>query len=272
MIAEPHDAESNAIEHAPPFASGSAIRRVHGEGVLLLGGGRALLMQLAHPAVAQGVAEHSAYKSQRYKRLLRTLRPMYAIAFGSADQAGAAAAQINHQHEHVQGLGYSALDPDLLLWVLATLIDTSVTLHARFLRPLSRDEADAYYADMRRVGELLRIPPAHLPANVDAFRAYFVAQLQMLRVTDEARSIASDLLRLTPLDAALIAPLRTLTISTLPDSLRDQYGFVSSRKGEAAVNALAGASRFLLPRIPRALRRPPWFLMPPRSKAGQALD
>ncbi len=116
-------------------------------------------MQLAHPAVARGVAAHSVYKSQRHTRLLRTLRPMYAIAFGTADQARSAAAQINHQHERVPGPAYSALDPVLLLWVLATLIDTSLTLHARFLRPLSRDEADAYYADIRRGGELLQIPP-----------------------------------------------------------------------------------------------------------------
>jgi uncharacterized protein (DUF2236 family) len=245
-----------------PFASDSAIRRVHREGALMLGGGRAVLLQLAHPSVAQGVAEHSSYATQRWRRLLRTLRPMYAIAFGSAEQAREAAAGVNRLHEGVRGSDYSALDPSLLLWVLATLIDTSLEMHARFLRPLSRADAEAYYADMCRVGELLRIPVEHLPENLSAFHAYFDAELAGLRVGDEARAIAADLMRLTPLNAALIAPLRFLTIATLPPALREQYGLGWGERHEMAFRALQTASRAILPRLPLALRGTPSFLLP----------
>src|SRR5205823_3258127 len=91
-----------------------AVRLVHGEAVVLLGEGRALLMQLAHPAVAAGVAEHSRYRSDRLGSLLGTLRPMFAITFGTAAQAEAAAASIRVTHEGVRGAGYRASDPALL--------------------------------------------------------------------------------------------------------------------------------------------------------------
>jgi uncharacterized protein (DUF2236 family) len=264
MVSNTPTAETQDVPPFLPFAPDSAIRRVHNEAVLLLGGGRAVLLQLAHPDVARGVAEHSSYATQRWRRLMRTLRPMYAIAFGSAEQAIAAAAGVNRQHERVRGAGYNALDPSLLLWVLATLIDTSLELHARFLRPLSDAEAEAYYADMRRVGELLRIPPDALPPDLAAFRAYFEAEVASLRVSDEARAIADDLTRFTPLNAPVIAPLRFFTTGTLPPSIREQYGLGWGGGHETLLRSLQAASRAVLPRLPLMLRRTPWFLLPPR--------
>ncbi len=264
MITNDQSPEVPGTEAFLPFAPDSAIRRVHSEGVLLLGGGRAVLMQLAHSAVARGVAEHSSYATQRWRRLLRTLRPMYAIAFGSANQALAAAAGINHLHEHVRGAGYDARDPSLLLWVLATLIDTSLEMHARFLRPLNPEEAAAYYANMRYVGQLLQIPREHLPPDLTAFRAYFEAALATLRVSDDARAVARDLMRYTPLNLPFIAPLRLFTTGTLPPSLREQYGLDWGHRSETLLRSMQAASRFTLTRLPLALRRTPRFLLPPR--------
>jgi uncharacterized protein (DUF2236 family) len=264
MIANLETAATEDATGFQPFAPDSAIRRVHREGALLLGGGRAVLLQLAHPAVAQGVAEHSSYATQRWKRLLRTLRPLYAIAFGDAEQALTAAADVNRLHHAVRGPGYDALDPSLLLWVLATLIDTSLELHARFLGPLPPRDAEAYYDDMRRVGELLRIPAGHLPPDLDAFRAYFEAELAALRVSDQARAIVDNLLRCTPLNASFVGPLRLLTAGMLPPELREQYGLGWSRGRETLLRSLQAASRATLPRLPLALRRTPWFLLPPR--------
>ena len=113
-------------------------QRVLHEGVLLLGGGRALLMQIAHPLVASGVAEHSNFRTDRIDRLLRTLRLTLAIVFGSREQALAAAGSINRVHEGVAGAGYAARDPELLLWVLATLIDTSLAMHDASCVPAQR--------------------------------------------------------------------------------------------------------------------------------------
>ena len=93
---------------------GSVAWRINREAALLLGGGRALLMQVAHPKVAAGVADHSDFQRDPLARLNRTLELSLALSFGSANEVRAAARQINRVHERVAGEGYSALDPDLL--------------------------------------------------------------------------------------------------------------------------------------------------------------
>jgi len=266
---------SRALDHgrktAPPpeallpFADESAVRRIHGEGILILGGGRALLMQIAHPAIARGVAAHSSYRGDRFGRLLRTLRPMLAIAFGSREQALAAAASVNRAHEPVRGPGYDARDPGLLLWVLATLIDTTLVMHGRFVRPLTGDEAAAYYEDMAVVGGLLGLPREQMPPDVGALARYVERMVESLEVTSEARSIAADLFRSSPLTWPLLEPTRQLTAGLLPPRLRREFGLGWGPARETALEALSRASRAALPRLPRRLRRPPWFLMPPRD-------
>jgi uncharacterized protein (DUF2236 family) len=64
------------------FPPGALIRRVNEEPVILLGAGRALLLQLAHPAVAAGVDEHSDFQHDPFKRLQGTLQAMYAMVWG----------------------------------------------------------------------------------------------------------------------------------------------------------------------------------------------
>src|SRR5687767_6460211 len=127
-------AETSIASDSEPFFPGNAaIRRIHEEGILILSGGRSLLMQVAHPLVARGVAEHSSYRSDRLARLLRTLCATFAMIHGTRGQAEAAAAGINSIHERVNGENYSALDPELLVWVLSTLIDSTVVMHERFV-------------------------------------------------------------------------------------------------------------------------------------------
>jgi uncharacterized protein (DUF2236 family) len=245
-----------------PFTDTSMARRVHREGVLILGGGRALLMQIAHPMVARGVAEHSNFRADRIDRLLRTLRPTLAMVFGTADQALAAAASVNRVHDHITGAGYAAKDPDLLLWVYATLVDTSVVMHERFVRPLSRTEQDRYYEDMRRFASLLSIPPHVMPPTIEDLRAYIAGMCEALTVTHDAREIAEALFHANALTWPVMRSVRTLTAGLLPEGLRAQFGLEWGGSREKALSGFAAASRVLLPRFPKALRAPPWFLMP----------
>jgi uncharacterized protein (DUF2236 family) len=246
------------------FAEDAAIRRVHREGVVLLGGGRALLMQVAHPAVAKGVAEHSSFRHGKRARLMRTLRPTLAIVFGTGAQAHEAAASINRVHARVTGDGYRADDPDLLFWVLATLIDTALHMHARFLRPLSDDEAEAYYQDMLTAGELLGVRRDLAPPHVAGFRAYMADAMPRLRVTPEAREIAHDLF--TGRGAAAVGGwgLRQLTLALLQPELREAYGFSWSPRQARVSGAALSLLRGVLRRTPPAMRGVPWFLLPPR--------
>ena len=245
-----------------PFSDDSAARFVHREGVLLLGGGRPLLMQIAHPLVAKGVAEHSSFRFGRIHRLLRTLRPTLAVVFGTKRQAHEAIAGINRIHDGVTGAGYAASDPQLLLWVLATLIDSSLVMYERFVRPLRPDEKQRYYEDMKRIGGLLGIPPEVMPGDIDGLQGYVAGMCETLVVSDEAREIAAALFAANFATWAVFPPLRALTSGLLPEPLRAQFGLGWGAKREAALDAFASASRAVAPRLPARLRAPPWFVMP----------
>src|SRR5438067_5031743 len=101
----------------PLYPEGSITRRVNRENVLLLGGGRALLMQLAHPKVAAGVDEHSDFRTRPLRRLRPTIRMTMAVVFGDRETAPAAARAVNQAHGKVPGTDYRALDPGPLAWV-----------------------------------------------------------------------------------------------------------------------------------------------------------
>ncbi len=253
------------------FTPDAAIRQVQGEGILLLGGGRALLMQLAHPQVARGVAEHSDFRTDPVGRLLRTLRPMYAMAFGTPAQAARAAAAIRGVHEGVRGRGYRAGDPALLAWVMATLIDTALLVHHRFVSPLPLAVQRDYYQDMRRIGEVLEMPGDALPADLEGFHDYVLATTASLRVSREARLIARDLFAPSPA-APWLTPamplVREATSGLLPPLLRDEYGLTWGPARAATLSVAADLSRRVVPHLPRALRAPPRLLPPPPAAAG----
>lgn len=245
-----------------PFAPDSAVRRVQAEGILLLGGGRALLMQIAHPSVARGVDEHSNYATDRLSRLLGTLRPMYAITFGNRGQALAAARSVNLQHQSVRGETYNARDPQLLAWVMATLIDTSLFMHDRLVGTLPRGVRQNFYKEMREVGGLLGMPRSALPPDFEDFRRYMGTTLTSLEVTDTARAIARRLFTSGALTWPVIAPARLLTAGWLPYPLREQFLLSWGKNHERALKVFEAGARLLVPRVPQRLRRPPWFLMP----------
>src|SRR2546427_2115224 len=161
--------------------------RLHREVVLLAGWGRAILLQLAHPLVAQGVADHSGFATDRrghVKRLKRTLRAMLALTFGGPKGAAEAAAAINRIHDRVHGhlaeaagsfssgAHYSAHDPALLAWVHATLVDSFLLTYERFVAPLTPAERDRYCREAGAGGPLLGIPSGIVPRRVGRLSAH----------------------------------------------------------------------------------------------------
>jgi len=263
------------------FPPESPIRRVHREGVLLLGGGRALLLQIAHPLVAAGVAEHSRFREDPFGRLRRTLDAMLAIVFGRRETALAWVTRVRRVHASVhgtleeaagafaRGTPYDARDPDLLLWVHATLIDTALLIHDRFFGGLDPASRAGYYDETRVIAELMGVPARAIPPTLDAFRAYVEEMLRSDRisVTDRAREIADAVLRPpVPLVAgAAGAAARFATAALLPERLRRAYGLPWGPRREAAWHALESAGRFSLPALPRVLREMPQARRPPRS-------
>jgi len=238
------------------FPPGSTIRRVDGESVLLLGGPRALLMQLAHPAVAKAVDEHSDFERDPFARLRRTLDMTSALVFGSDGEAARSVASIRAVHGRVVGDGYRADDPELLLWVHATLVDTALHVHRVFLRRLSRREAEEFYEQSTAVAVALGLPRECQPRDLAAFRAYVDHMVATLEVTATARRLSRAVLepRVPLVTTPVFAAVRQVTIGLLPARLRSAYRLSWDPARGAALAALALTSRAVLPRLPRPLR------------------
>lgn len=241
------------------FDDHSIVRKVNRESVLLLGGGRALLMQLAHPSVAQGVADHSDFQSNPWRRLQRTLEAMNTIVFGTKAAADQTAAAVQAVHTRVAGPGYQANDPALLMWVHATLVDTAVRIHARFMRPLTDDEAEDYYQQSKTVAALLGCPADQQPADYQGFREYVRHMVSTLEVSDTARELSRQVLH--PKAPLVVSPAfavaRELTVGLLPQPLREGYGLRWDGPRQAALLAAGMSARAVLPRLPTVLRRIP---------------
>jgi len=257
------------LDDPPPpeqglFRAGSWLRRVSSESVVLAGGGRALLLEIAHPLVAEGVAQHSRFREDPLGRLQRTLDALSAIAFRDRAAALAAARGVERVHEGVRGrlevetgrfaagTRYDGRDPELMLWVWATLVDTALAITARFVAPLVGEALALYYAEQRVVARLLGIPVARVPADADAFRAYFDAMLvgDALCVGERARAIAAALLDPPrPLPGGSL--FRLVTAGMLPPRLREAFGLGWDEAREARLDALARSARAL-----RGERRP----------------
>ena len=209
------------------YPDDSITRRINRENVLLLGGGRALLMQLAHPSVAAGVDEHSDFRTRPVRRLQRTVRMTMAMVFGDRATALAAARSVNRVHGRVRGEGYHALDPDLLMWVHATLVDSAVVAYDAFVKRLGRRERDDFYQESKVIGELLGIPRTHFPATYADFESYVEGMLAgPVQVTERARALGRLVLRppLRLLPGPVMIPFEVVTAGLLPAGLRQQYG------------------------------------------------
>jgi len=257
--------------HDGYFAPDGVAWRVGRETALLLGGGRALLLQVAHPLVAAGVAAHSDYRENPWRRLEQTMSTVWSVVYGTRSEADAAIARVRAVHGRVrgriaapmgsfaEGTPYSALDPELVLWVHATLIDTALLVYRSWVGPLTDDEQRAYYEEMKAMAALFGTPQELIPPTLDDFRLYMREQLasDRISVTETAREIAA-----TVLDPPLPLPLRPamralalITVGMLPPRLRIGYGF----RWDGARAALVGVSRrwtrhVVMPLLPDLVR------------------
>ena len=245
------------------FGPGSLAWRIDREVMVLAGGSSALLMQAAHPVVAAGVLEHSTFATDPFGRLKRTLATSFDVVFGSRSRAEAAIRRVNGIHRAVRGrqpndgASYTALDPEALLWVHATLIDTALRVYGRFVEPLSPSDEQAYHAEAAAVAEHLGVPPSVLPPTIVELRAWMTAMIGYgrVRVTPAAREIARTVLYPGSwLPGIAWEAAHLVSVATLPDALRRQYGIAWSPARERGVSALARLTRGVLPFVPPPLR------------------
>ena len=251
------------------YSEDSVTRRVNRENVLFLGGGRALLMQLAHPKVAAGVDEHSDFRAHPLRRLRRTILMTMAIVFGDRETALAAARGVNQVHARVKGRDYRALDPDLLLWVHATLMDTSLVTYESFVKPLFPHEREDFYQEFKLLGELLGIPQVRFPTTLRDFESYLHDMLESeLRIDERALGLAKLVMRPPTrlLPGPAMIPMEVITAGLLPPVLRESYGLAWGAGQQRAY-------RLALRTLPRLVAlTPPVFRVWPLPGRNVKLD
>jgi uncharacterized protein (DUF2236 family) len=223
------------------FDDASMLRRVHREMVVAFSGPRALLMQATHPVAFEGLLAHSGARDDPYARLSRTAAVMNTIGFGSREDADRATRRVRAMHARVRGelarpagrfpagTPFAADDAELLLWVLASIVDSALVVYERYVASLSRVERDAYWRDYRVIGGLFGLDDHEMPATIDDFDAYMHDMLTGgdLYVTESARELAVQIVMRPPVPLhrrPVLELVNFITVGLLPAQLRRQYG------------------------------------------------
>lgn len=244
----------------------AAFRRHAADALVLAGGGAAILLQLADPRVARGVARHSAFRDDPMRRLFGTLDYVYAVSSDDERLIGAVVAEVNARHRPVRGPrdgagpAYSAFDRDAQRFVAGTLTAVGLDLEERLGGPLDPVVADRFVARYGRLASALQGGPAGWPATRAEFDEWWRARLAALEVTDDARSVARALLTSSNVPLWLRAGqpvLRLTTAALLPEPLRTAYGFRWTPRVERVASGWLAALAVARRTVPGAIRAIP---------------
>jgi uncharacterized protein (DUF2236 family) len=250
---------------------GSATWKINREVIVIAGWGRAILLQLAHPAVAAGLHGHSSFRGSllsSFRRMRSTVRAMLWITFGDTEQMITAAAGINTIHERVRGrvgdaggVAYSGHDPELQRWVHATLLESMPLAYELLVSPLTLPERDRYCLEAAIMEPLLGMPVGWLPRDAAQLDAYMREKLAggSLVVTDTSRALARAMLYPPHWHVAWPAAraMQLLVIGSLPPSIRQAYGFEWRARDARAFARWTALLRASLRPLPPAAREWP---------------
>ncbi|MGI8927929.1 MAG: oxygenase MpaB family protein [Candidatus Limnocylindrales bacterium] len=255
------------------YGPDSMMWRINREAVLLGAGPTALLLQIAHPLVAEGVGHHSTFAQDPFKRLHGTITTTMDLVFGDGAAAERAVRKLNGIHAGIRGAvadeearhvaeTYRALDPALLLWVQTTLIVTSVRAYRRWVGPLTRTELDQFWQEARLVGVRLGIPLTLSPADWSALTEYWRRMLAAsgpIHVTPTARALAPMIMRppISLVPGAAIDLLALPGLSLLPKRLRQEFGIGWDSGRELLAQVMGFGIRTWVRAAPRGLRAMP---------------
>jgi uncharacterized protein (DUF2236 family) len=284
----------DSVDGAGLYGRHSQAWLLNREAMLLLGAGpRSLLLQIAHPLIAEGVDQHSDFRVDPWARLTATVRSYLTIVYGTARQARAEIARLNRLHRSIVGpvrdpeagaitgaRAYSARDPELSLWVHATLVDSTIVTYDAWIEPLSRERRAACYEECKPIGRAFGIPDDLLPADLAAFERYLERMMGpggIVTVTPAARELAQTILHpsLAPLAPPLAPILHRIpaeaydwalwpSIALLPESIREGYRIPWTPVNRLVAGWLLAAWRAWRPLLPRSVR---WF-----SAASEAFE
>jgi uncharacterized protein (DUF2236 family) len=239
----------------------------------LIAAGYALVLQVAHPTVGIGVAEHSRYREDPWERLARTLDFTTALLYAEPAAAAAAARELRARHAGIRGTRpdgsrYHALEPAAFAWVWASLYEAIAAAHRHFGSPMPRDEEERFWIEWRRLGRLLGVRERDLPATLEGYGDYFDGIVyDVLEDNESVQGVLATLgqpacppalRRLGPAWKLGTMPgahaLRLATAGLLPHVLRERFGLGWTLPQELELRALGAATRAATLVVPERLR------------------
>ncbi|MEZ5381814.1 MAG: oxygenase MpaB family protein [Microthrixaceae bacterium] len=240
----------------------------------VLGGQRALLLQVADPRVAAAVAAHSDWERRSLHRLVSTLTTMLRLSFAEPGVARAEAQRLAAVHGAVvgstaDGLAYDANDPDAQAWVLATLVDSLWEVERRFVGRLTEADRDRSVAETRALARALCIDLEQFPNDAGGFRAWFDQRVESLAPDDTSRASARSILDppLRGVPRPLVNLGGVVAADLLPPVVRERLELPAARPDEVArILRLQRLGRRVIPRLPGALSLNP---LVPLALAGR---
>ena len=260
------------------FTDASTIRQVYRERALALAGPRALLMQAAHPLAVSGLLAHSSALEEPYERLMRTAEVMSTVTFGTRAEADLVTRRVRAMHRRVSGklhhpagrfkagTPYRADDPELLLWVLYTLVDSAIVVYRKYVGALDDHAQAAFWDDYKVVGRLFGLRKADLPPSIHDLRRYGDDMLSgdALQISDWARTRAREIVLEPPAPLAarpLVEAINFITVALLPERIRRDYGFMPLPPAWIRRALVAGGAEYVkrgvIPFLPARLRYVP---------------
>lgn len=240
-----------------------AVHDIAAEALTLAGGARALLLQIAHPAVGRGVVDHSDFASRLMDRFDGTVLYLTATMYGSPEEQAAMRRIVNRAHAPVRGVdpasgaAYNAFDTGLQLWVASTLYQTMMDLHARVFGPLSPEQAETAYRELSRALSNLQLSPQEWPSDRAGFDEYWDRISASLRVDTDVLTVSRQILYPSGI-AWWLRPglplLRLVTAGLLPPPMRDQFRLVWDARRQRRFDRTMRWTARVYPRLPLRLR------------------
>lgn len=267
------------------FGPDSMMWKIGKESLGFLGSGRAALLQLAHPWVANAIDQHSDTRTDPIGRFNRTFINVFTMIFGSMEQVERSARRVHAVHKHIHGelaedsgafaggSYYQANEAHAMLWVHATLWDTQIRMYELVLGELTPEEKDAYYQETRRFAWLFGIPDELIPEDWNAFQQYMERMYasDVLTVGEVGHEMGAMIFSFDlPFAKMPLEWLRTITAEMLPEHLARGFGLPedSDQRRRTFERSIRWIRR-IYPRLPARLRHIPPYMEARRRLEGK---
>lgn len=265
------------------FGPGSMFWEIGKYSTAFVGAGRAALLQTAHPWVANGIKQHSRTMQDPLSRFRGTFTNVFTMVYGSVDKVMESAFRVHNVHTRIKGAieedsgafskgsHYQANHIDAMIWVHATLWETSVKMYELVIGPLTRDEKERYYQETKMFALLFGLPESSLPKNWPEFIEYNEAMWNsdQLTVKDAGKEIAHFLFTFNPLLKPVLSRYKIVTSMMMPERLREQYDLPPATAANLALyERYIGYLRKSYPYFPKPLRYLPPYVEARRRLKG----